>query len=209
MNYTQHLVELKTDATGFAAETIRDLNNVSATINNPVGDDNSTTNTALAKNETGTANSLVETKSNTNDKSVSTDSSSANLQTLKSMQATNTDTFTAEFNDFKTANNMPDLTMEKLSQNSDLYNKFLTKVNKVENVNQKNTINEKTEHSALAQPSNNPKVVVKTDNQDVVKALAETNNLLREQNHISKNKKNNNPVHVVSNGNSSPVPAKK
>jgi hypothetical protein len=163
----------------------------------------------LLKNGTESANSLAETESTANDNSKSTDNSSANLQTLKSMQATNTDTFTAEFNDFKTANDMPDLTMEKLSQNSDLYNKFMTKVNKVETVNQKNTINEKTEHSALAQPSNNPNVVVKTDNQDVVKALDETNKLLREQNHISKNKKNNNPVHVVSNGNSSPVPAKK
>jgi hypothetical protein len=114
---------------------------------------------------------IAETESNANDNSESTDTSSANLQTLKSMQATNTDTFTSEFNDFKTTNNMPDLTMEKLSQNSDLYNKFMTKVNKVETVNQKNTINEKTEHSTLAQPSNNPNVVVKTDNQDVVKAL--------------------------------------
>ena len=205
MNYSQPLVELRASDTGFAENTIRELNNVTTDINTSVGDANSTTNTSLAKNETEPANSLVETESNTNDNHESTDSSSANLQTLQSMQATNTDTFTAEFNDFKVANNMPNLTMEKLSQNADLYSKFMTKVNKVETVKQKTMINNKTEHPVSVQPSNNPNVVVNTDNQDVVKTLNTTNKLLSD----IKNKKDNNPIHVVSNGNSSPAPVKK
>lgn len=192
----------------FGGKALQYLNNESGTINNTSATSgNETTESkppAISGSETTESKPPIISGSETpaiSGSETTTDTSVANLQTLHSMQAKNNEAFTAEFNDFKNSNNMPDLTLDKLSKTPDLYNKFLTKYNKIENIKQSNITSNKSDVTSLNQQPNNSSITVKNDNADVVNALNETNKLLKKQNEISENRQDKNRVIVANRSN--------
>lgn len=107
---------------------------------------------------------------------------------------------------------MPELTMDQLANNKELYAKFMTKINKSEAVNIKNNPTDNTSKDINKPQSEATAPGTNNDQNSVVEALNKTNKLLTEQNAISKDtnaKTGRTTVVAGGNGTVSTMPTKK
>lgn len=107
---------------------------------------------------------------------------------------------------------MPDLTMDQLANNKELYAKFMTKINKSEAVNIKNNLTDNTSNDVNKPQSEVTASGTNNDQKLVVEALNKTNKLLAEQNAISKDtnaKTGRTTILAGGNGTVSTMPTKK